>query len=128
MKLKKIIDSNGNDFTIKIVNSNEDVETKTLNIDREDLISIYNVLGGNKDSLQEDQYENERRRGKPSIKKIAENEYYDNQDWYIQHIKDYKDVNDFVQQEIFEIASEYNLKEDTAKQVCKEIYNLAIKN
>lgn len=127
-EIKKIIDSNGNDFTIKIVNSNEDVETKTLNIDREDLISIYNVLGGNKDSLQEDQYENERRRGKPSIKKIAENEYYDNQDWYIQHIKDYKDVNDFVQQEIFEIASEYNLKEDTAKQVCKEIYNLAIKN
>ena len=127
-EIKKVIDSDGNDFTIKVVNSNEDVETKTLNIDREDLISIYNVLGGNKDLLQEDQYENERRRGKPSIEKIAETEFYDNQDWYIQHIKDYKDVNDFVQQEIFEIASEYNLKEDTAKQVCKEIYNLAIKN
>lgn len=127
-EIKKVIDSDGNDFTIKVVNSNEDVETKTLNIDREDLISIYNVLGGNKDLLQEDQYENERRRGKPSIKKIAETEFYDNQDWYIQHIKDYKDVNDFIQQEIFEIASEYNLKEDTAIQVCKEIYNLAIKN
>lgn len=127
-EIKKVIDSNGNDFTIKIVNSNEDTQTKTLNIDREDLISIYNVLGGNKDSLQEDQYENERRRGKPSIKKIAENEYYDNQDWYIQHIKDYKDVDDFIKQEIFEIVSEYNLKEDTAIQVCKEIYNLAIKN
>lgn len=126
-EIKKVIDSDGNDFTIKVVNSNEDVETKTLNIDREDLISIYNVLGGNKDLLQEDQYENERRRGKPSIKKIAETEFYDNQDWYIQHIKDYKDVNDFIQQEIFEIADEYNLKEDTAKQVCKEIYNLAIK-
>lgn len=47
-EIKKIIDSNGNDFTIKIVNSNEDVETKTLNIDREDLINIYNVLGNNK--------------------------------------------------------------------------------
>lgn len=127
-EIKKVIDSDGNDFTIKVVNSNEDVETKTLNIDKEDLISIYNVLGGNKDLLQEDQYENERRRGKPSIKKIAETEFYDNQDWYIQHIKDYKDVNDFIQQEIFEIAGEYNLKEDTAKQVCKEIYNLAIKN
>ena len=127
-EIKKVIDFDGNDFTIKVVNSNEDVETKTLNIDREDLISIYNVLGGNKDLLQEDQYENERRRGKPSIKKIAETEFYDNQDWYIQHIKDYKDVNDFIQQEIFEIAGEYNLKEDTAKQVCKEIYNLAIKN
>ncbi len=47
-EIKKIIDSNGNDFTIKIVNSNEDVETKTLNIDREDLINIYNVLGNSK--------------------------------------------------------------------------------
>lgn len=128
MKLKKIIDSNGNDFTIKVVNSNEDVETKTLNIDREDLISIYNVLGGNKDLLQEDQYENERRKGRPSIRKIADEEYYDNEEWYKNHIKDYKDVDDFIKQEIFEIASEYNLKEDIAIQVCKEIYNLAIKN
>ena len=47
-EIKKIIDSNGNDFTIKIINSNEDAETKTLNIDREDLINIYNVLGNNK--------------------------------------------------------------------------------
>ena len=47
-EIKKVIDSNGNDFTIKIINSNEDVETKTLNIDREDLINIYNVLGNNK--------------------------------------------------------------------------------
>ncbi len=127
-EIKKIIDSNGNDFTIKIVNSNEDVETKTLNIDREDLINIYNVLGGNKDSLQEDQYENERRRGKPSIKKIAETEFYDNQDWYIQHIKDYSDEEDFIKKEIAEISEEYNLKEDTARSVCKEIYGLAIKN
>ena len=127
-EIKKVIDSNGNDFTIKIINSNEDAETKTLNIDREDLINIYNVLGGNKDSLQEDQYENERRRGKPSIKKIAETEFYDNQDWYIQHIKDYSDEEDFIKKEIAEIAEEYNLKENTARSVCKEIYNLAIKN
>ena len=53
-EIKKVIDSNGNDFTIKIVNSNEDAQTKTLNIDREDLISVYNVLGGNKDELVED--------------------------------------------------------------------------
>ena len=79
-------------------------------------------------SLTEDQYENERRRGRPSIKKIADEEYYDNEEWYKNHIKDYKDVDDFIKQEIFEIASEYNLKEDTAIQVCKEIYNLAIKN
>lgn len=79
-------------------------------------------------SLTEDQYENERRKGRPSIRKIADEEYYDNEEWYKNHIKDYKDVDDFIKQEIFEIASEYNLKEDTAIQVCKEIYNLAIKN
>ena len=124
-EINKVLSSDGNDFTIKIVNSNEDVETKTLNIDRGDLISIYNVLGGNKDSLQEDQYENERRRGKPSIKKIAETEFYDNQDWYIQHIKDYKNEDDFIEKEIAEIAEEYNLKENTARSVCKEIYKLA---
>lgn len=124
-EIKKVIDSDGNDFTIKVVNSNEDVETKTLNIDREDLISIYNVLGGNKDLLQEDQYENERRKGKPSIKKIAETEFYDNQDWYIQHIKDYGNEEDFIKKEIAEIAEEYNLKENTARSVCKEIYRLA---
>lgn len=235
-EINKVLSSNGNEFTLKIVNSNEDVETKTLNIDREDLISIYNVLGGNKDelteskevktegtnlkriarynefdngyvlhndwkkisdeeaeelakqasikdptdvyyvqfddimnpsnnnrwykgelytvneinairrkekedllkkvqqekdseakqkSLTEDQYENERRRGKPSIKKIAEDEYYDNQDWYIQHIKDYKNEDDFIEKEIAEIAEEYNLKENTARSVCKEIYRLA---
>ena len=79
-------------------------------------------------SLTEDQYENERRKGRPSIRKIADEEYYDNEEWYKNHIKDYKNVDDFIKQEIFEIASEYNLKEDTAIQVCKEIYNLAIKN
>ena len=78
--------------------------------------------------LTEDQYENERRKGRPSIRKIADEEYYANEEWYKNHIKDYKDVDDFIKQEIFEIASEYNLKEDTAIQVCKEIYNLAIKN
>ena len=292
-EIKKVIDSNGNDFTIKVVNSNENVETKTLSIDREDLISIYNTLGGNKDfitesrpdkdraraaafagsrrrlqlpanglneeaeiieylkkcknqidimnvndaikntelrnkllttgfdfakgvnivddhidefknimikatqdyfqnikteskegyqdkccmcgtlnlngcysvlneegnvgsvcvdcgkkyslpeiekkinldmkseskeTLKEDQYENERRRGKPSIKKIAEDEYYDNQDWYIQHIKDYKNEDDFIEKEIAEIAEEYNLKENTARSVCRKIYGLAKDN
>lgn len=52
-EINKVLSSNGNEFTIKIVNSNEDAETKTLNIDREDLIWIYNVLGGNKDELIE---------------------------------------------------------------------------
>lgn len=127
-EINKVLSSNENEFTLKIVNSNEDVETKTLNIDREDLISIYNVLGGNKDSLTEDQYENERRKGRPNINKIAKAEFYDNQDWYIQHIKNYKDEKDFIEKEKAEIASEYNLTEIRSELVCKQIYQLAKEN
>lgn len=78
--------------------------------------------------LQEDQYQNEKRKGRPNVKKIAEDEYYDNQDWYIQHIKDYKDEADFVEREKAEIASEYNLTETRSEMVCKEIYKLAKEN
>ena len=79
-------------------------------------------------NLKEDQYEYNRRKGRPNVKKIAEDEYYDNQDWYIQHIKDYDNEEDFIKKEIAEIAEEYNLKENTARSVCKEIYKLAKEN
>ena len=79
-------------------------------------------------NLKEDQYGYNRRKGRPNVKKIAEDEYYDNQDWYIQHIKDYKNEDDFIKKEIAEIAEEYNLKENTARSVCKEIYRLAKEN
>lgn len=79
-------------------------------------------------SLTEDQYENERRKGKPNINKIAKAEFYDNQDWYIQHIKDYKDEKDFIEKEKAEIASEYNLTEIRSELVCKQIYQLAKEN
>lgn len=78
--------------------------------------------------MQEDQYENERRKGRPNINKIAEAEFYDNQDWYIQHIKDYKDEKDFIEKEKAEIASEYNLTEIRSELVCKQIYQLAKEN
>ena len=79
-------------------------------------------------NLKEDQYEYNRRKGRPNVKKIAEDEYYDNQDWYIQHIKDYVDADDFIKKEIAEIAQEYSLKEDSARNVCEEIYKLAKDN
>lgn len=79
-------------------------------------------------SLTEDQYENERRKGRPNINKIAKAEFYDNQDWYIQHIKDYKDEKDFIEKEKAEIASEYNLTEIRSELVCKQIYQLAKEN
>lgn len=61
-EIKKVMDSYGNDFTMKISNSNIDTETKYLDIDREDLISIYNTLGGNKDSITESRPDKERAR------------------------------------------------------------------
>lgn len=76
----------------------------------------------------EEQYENERRKGRPNINKIAKAEFYDNQDWYIQHIKDYKDEKDFIEKEKAEIASEYNLTEIRSELVCKQIYQLAKEN
>ena len=78
--------------------------------------------------IQEDQYENERRKGRPNINKIAKAEFYDNQDWYIQHIKDYKDEKDFIEKEKAEIAFEYNLTEIRSELVCKQIYQLAKEN
>lgn len=79
-----------------------------------------------KDTLQEDQYEAERRRGVPPIKRIAEQEVYDNEEWYREHINDYLDITDFVNKNIYEIASEYNLRDTKAEEACKEIYKLAI--
>ena len=240
-EIKKVIDSTGDDFNLKISNADIDVETKTLSIDREDLISIYNVLGGNKDELtesrpdkdmvrakkfgdsraklnlpdkftsineivsylekcddkidimnintkvggfnrqlhndmldfadkfikenghidsyidkddkiqpgkfkefkqamidfvknydlktelKEDQYENERRKGRPNIKKIAKTEYYDNQEWYDKNINKYEDMQDFIYEEVADIAYEYNLKEKPAKAVCELVYLMAMK-
>lgn len=80
----------------------------------------------NESKLQEDQYESERRRGVPPIKRIAEQEVYDNEEWYRNHINDYLDITDFVNKNIKEIASEYNLKETKAEEACKEIYKIAI--
>lgn len=75
--------------------------------------------------LNEDQYDNERRKGAPSTKKIAKEEYEDNIEWYKEHIKDYANAADFIAQNRAEIASEYNLKADKAQVVCSEIYRLA---
>lgn len=75
--------------------------------------------------LNEDQYDNERRKSTPSTKKIAKEEYEDNIEWYKEHIKDYANVADFISQNRAEIASEYNLKADKAQVVCSEIYKLA---
>lgn len=79
-----------------------------------------------KEIKTEDQYELERRRGIPPLDRIAEMEYYDNEKWYKEHIKDYLDITDFVNKNIAEISSEYNLKDTKAEEVCKKVYKLAL--
>ena len=71
--------------------------------------------------------ENERRKGRPNVKELAQEIYDEEPDWYDEHIKDYKNANDFTEREVAEIASEWNLREQTAKAVCAELYNIAIK-
>ena len=83
-----------------------------------------NIVNESKEVKTEDQYEAERRRGVPPIKRIAEQEVYDNEEWYKEHINDY--LTDFVNKNIYEIASEYNLRDTKAEEACKEIYKLAI--
>ena len=78
-------------------------------------------------NLKEDQYEYNRRKGRPNVKKIAEDEYYDNQDYYDKNIHKYEDMEDFIYQEIADIAYEYNLKEKPAKEVCQLVYLMATK-
>lgn len=85
-----------------------------------------NIVNESKEVKTEDQYETERRRGVPPIKRIAEQEVYDNEEWYKEHINDYLDITDFVNKNIYEIASEYNLRDTKAEEACKEIYKLAI--
>lgn len=85
-----------------------------------------NIVNESKEVKTEDQYEAERRRGVPPIKRIAEQEVYDNEEWYKEHINDYLDITDFVNKNIYEVASEYNLRDTKAEEACKEIYKLAI--
>lgn len=77
--------------------------------------------------VNEDQYENERRKGRPNVKELAQEIYDEEPDWYDEHIKDYKNANEFIEREVAEIANEWNLREQTAKAVCAELYNIAIK-
>lgn len=78
-------------------------------------------------NLKEDQYEYNRRKGRPNVKKIAEAEYYDNQDYYDKNIHKYKDMDEFIYEEIADIVFEYNLKEKPAEEVCQLVYLMAMK-
>lgn len=60
-----------------------------------------------------------------SLNNIAEIEYEDNKEYYDNLIKDNNEES-FVNKIIFELAFDLDLKEEDAKQVSTEIYNLAL--
>lgn len=74
--------------------------------------------------LQEDQYEMERRKGRPSLDKIAK-EVFEYDDYYIDIIDNYNTEREFIIDNIAEVAAEYNLKEPAAWAVMEKIYKMA---
>lgn len=77
-----------------------------------------------KEIKTEDQYEAERRKGRPNLDKIAK-EIFEYDDYYIDIIDNYKDEWEFVKDNIAEVAAEYNLKEQAAEEVMRKIYSMA---
>lgn len=74
--------------------------------------------------LQEDQYDAERRKGRPNAAKIAQMIYDEEPDWWDNHKADYKTAEELIEKEKVELASEWNLKEDIVEEVCKHIFNI----
>lgn len=101
-------------------------------------VCLYRILDTYKmeesKKLQEDQYEDERRKGRPSPYKIATIEYYDNENYYKAVIKDVMNMDDedkenaFINYVITDIGADYNLNQNTAIKVCTLLYNLCITN
>lgn len=79
------------------------------------------------DVLEEDQYEAERRKGRPNLNKIAK-ELFEYDDYYTSIVSNYSSEREFIIDNIAEVASEYNLKEQAAWAVMEKIYKMATKN
>lgn len=135
--IRKVLHQNNSNYTDDSIYDFIEALTGITNIDEipEDLYKkvaavaddILNTNYLKQPKLQEDQYENERRKGRPNVKKIAEDEYYDNQDYYDKNIHKYKDMDEFIYEEIADIVFEYNLKEKLAEEVCQLVYLMATK-
>ena len=92
---------------------------------------LYDVLGNEVEEkteakLNEDQYEAERRKGRPNIKKLATEIYEDEAESWKDEAVNANDEADFINKTVAEIASENNLRDNAAKQVCSIIYKMAI--
>lgn len=92
---------------------------------------LYDVLGNEVEEkteakLNEDQYEAERRKGRPNIKELASQIFEDEAESWKDEAVNANDEADFINKTVAEIASENNLRDNAAKQVCSIIYKKAI--
>lgn len=91
---------------------------------------LYDVLGNEvkektEAKLNEDQYEADRRKGRPNIKELAAEIYEDEKESWKKEASEAKDEADFIQKVVAEVASENNLRENSAKQIYSIIYKKA---
>lgn len=119
------LEGNSNISIDDLVRLSEEFDIEDTNVLGQLSQFIRDNLGSTTGKLNEDQYENYRRKGKPNVSNIAETEYEDNIEWYKEHIKDFVDEKDFIAKNITDIAAEYNLKANSAQDVCAIIYKLA---
>lgn len=82
------------------------------------------VFDESKEVITEDQYEAERRKGRPNLNEIAK-EVFEYDDYYKEVVDKYASEREFVIDHIAEIAAEYNLKEPAAWVVMEKIYKMA---
>lgn len=88
---------------------------------------VWRMTGHNymfKEKKQEDQYEMERRKGRPNLTAIAK-EVFEYDDYYINVVDNFKSEREFIIEHIAEVAAEYNLKEQAAWAVMEKIYKMA---
>lgn len=84
-------------------------------------------LQNNKKIINEGQYENNKRKGAPSIKKIAKQVIDDDYDWALEIKNKYSNAADFISQEASNLGYEYNIKTmDKARVLAAEVYRLAM--
>lgn len=77
-----------------------------------------------KELKTEDQYEMERRKGRPNLNEIAK-ELFDYDSYYIDVVDNFQTEREFIIEHIAEVAAEYNLKEQAAWAVMEKIYKMA---
>ena len=94
------------------IEAQENLGTEVLPLDEE------------KEIKTEDQYEMERRKGRPNLNEIAK-ELFEYDDYYIDVVDNFRSEREFIIEHIAEVAAEYNLKEQAAWAVMEKIYKMA---